>query len=72
MKLRENICFEVINQILYYWGFGNNLKVNINDIFLKNYVLKKAKILMFLLSSIYIRRKYWIRENFMIFGKEIK
>ena len=38
MKLRENICFEIINWILYYWGSGNNLHMNPNDFFLKNYV----------------------------------
>ena len=48
MKLRENICFEIINWILHYWGFGNNLQLNTIDFFLKNYVLKKVKILMFL------------------------
>ena len=47
MELKENICFEIINSILYYRGFGNNLQMNINDFFLKNYVLKKEKILMF-------------------------
>ena len=52
MKFRENICFEIINWILYYWGFGNNLKVIINDFFLKNYVLEKAKILMFFRKEI--------------------
>ena len=52
MKLRENIHYETNNWILYYWGFGNNLKVNINDFFLKNYVLKTAKILMFFRKEI--------------------
>ena len=47
MKLRENICFEIINWILYYWSFRNNLQMNTNDFFLKKYVLKKEKILMF-------------------------
>ena len=32
-KLRENICFEIINWILYYWGFRNNLQMNTNDFF---------------------------------------
>ena len=25
MKLRENICYEMIYRIFYYWGFGSNL-----------------------------------------------
>ena len=25
MKLRENICYEMIYCFLYYWGFGSNL-----------------------------------------------
>ena len=48
MILRENSCFEIINWILSYWGFGNNFPTNTNDFFLKNYVLEKEKILMFL------------------------
>ena len=44
MKFRENICFEII---LYYWGFRSNLQMNTNDFFLKKYVLKKEKILIF-------------------------
>ena len=47
MKLREKICFEILNRILYYWGFRNNLQMKTNDFFLKNYALKKVKILMF-------------------------
>ena len=52
MKLREIIYFEIINWILYYYSFGNNLKVNLNAFFLKNYVLKKAKILIFFRKEI--------------------
>ena len=29
------------------WGFGNNLQLDAKDFFLKKYVLKKEKILMF-------------------------
>ena len=47
MKLRHNICYEMIYWILYYWGFGSNLQMNTNDFFLKNYILKKEKTLMF-------------------------
>ena len=46
MKLRKNVCFEIINLIIHYWGFGNNLQMNANDFFLKKYVLKKEKVLM--------------------------
>ena len=34
MKLRESICYEIINLILHYCGFGNNLLTNNNEIFL--------------------------------------
>ena len=47
MKLRENICYEMIYSILYYWGFGSILQMNTNDLIVKNYVLKKEKTLMF-------------------------
>ena len=48
MKLKENTCCEKINVNLYYWGFGNNLQMNTVEFFLKNYSLRKGKILVFL------------------------
>ena len=34
MKLRENICYEMINWILHYCGLRNNLQTNNNEILL--------------------------------------
>ena len=32
VKLNENVCYEMINWILYYCGFGNRLQTNNNEI----------------------------------------
>ena len=47
MKLRENTCYDRIKWNIYYWGFGNNLQMNTIEFFLKNYFLRKGKILFF-------------------------
>ena len=48
MKLRENNYYERINWNLYCWEFGNNLQMNTIKFLLKNYLLRKGKILIFL------------------------
>ena len=46
MKLREKICCEIINCILYYWDIETNLQMKINEFFLKKF-LKKGKLSVF-------------------------
>ena len=46
MKLTENICYQIMNWILHYCFLGKNLQMKTNEFFLKNYFLKKGKILM--------------------------
>ena len=44
MKLRENTFYEMINYILHYCGFRNNLQTNNNEILLKNTFSNKSEI----------------------------
>ena len=64
-KKVEFLLRNIINRLSKGGGYTNHLYICFLGLFIDIF-LKNAPISIFLLSSTYIRRKYWIRENFRL------